>query len=78
MLQAVLAQHGLAPDEVMMVGDRLYTDIRMARDAGVAAVLALTGEATKSDVDCCPADTRPDLVINHLGELQLLLEGTSK
>jgi NagD protein len=74
MLQAVFAAYSVAPDETAMIGDRLYTDMRMARDAGALAVLTLTGETKRSDVDACPAHSRPDLVIENLGELQQLLE----
>src|SRR5204862_4213464 len=38
------ARHQLAPGQLAMVGDRLYTDIAMARAAGALAVLVLTGE----------------------------------
>ena len=41
---AIVERHGLRADEIAMVGDRLYTDIRMARDAGALAILTLTGE----------------------------------
>lgn len=74
MLRAVFAKYGLAANEVMMVGDRLYTDIRMARDAGAVAALTLTGEAKRSDLKMCPASNRPDVVVDHLGELQQMLE----
>ena len=63
MLEAVFAQHDLMPQEVALVGDRLYTDIRMARDAGAVAVLTLTGETKRADVENCPHDQRPDLVV---------------
>jgi ribonucleotide monophosphatase NagD (HAD superfamily) len=33
-----------------MVGDRLYTDMKMAIDSGVISVLVLSGEATRDDV----------------------------
>jgi len=56
------------------VGDRLYTDIRMARDAGAVAVLTLTGETKRSDLESCPAANRPDVVINNLADLQKLIE----
>lgn len=74
MLQAVCAKHGVAANEIMMVGDRLYTDIRMAHDAGAIAVLTLTGEAKTGDLDSCPAETKPDVVVEHLGDLQQMLE----
>jgi HAD superfamily hydrolase (TIGR01450 family) len=74
MLLSVCAKYNLKPDEVALVGDRLYTDIRMACDAGALAVLTLTGETKRSDLETCPAANHPDLIINHLGELQQLLE----
>jgi HAD superfamily hydrolase (TIGR01450 family) len=74
MLLTVCAKYNLKPNEVALVGDRLYTDIRMARDAGAVAVLTLTGETKRSDLESCPAANHPDLIIDHLGELQHLLE----
>jgi NagD protein len=73
MLEAVFAHHNLKPNEVALVGDRIYTDIRMARDAGAVAVLTLTGETKRADVDSCPPGQRPDLIIANLGELGQLL-----
>jgi NagD protein len=73
MLESVFAQHGVAANEVALVGDRLYTDMRMARDAGAVAVLTLTGETKRSDIETCPEAQRPDLVVSDLGELQRLL-----
>ena len=75
MLAAVFAQHDLAPQEVALVGDRLYTDIRMGRAAGAGAVLTLTGETKRADIDGCPRDERPDIVVADLGEFGELLEG---
>jgi HAD superfamily hydrolase (TIGR01450 family) len=74
MLEAVFAQQGLTPHEVALVGDRLYTDIRMARDAGAVAVLTLTGETKRLDVDACPQSQRPDIVVTDLGEFGQLLK----
>jgi NagD protein len=73
MLQAIIERHGLQSQQVAMVGDRLYTDMRMARDAGALAVLTLTGEARESDVDQAPAHERPDIVVADLDELSKLL-----
>jgi HAD superfamily hydrolase (TIGR01450 family) len=41
---------GLSPSECAMVGDRLYTDMEMAIQAGCVSVLVLSGEATRSDL----------------------------
>jgi NagD protein len=50
-----------------MVGDRLYTDMAMARKIGAISVLVLTGETTAADV--AAAKPPPDLVVRDLGEL---------
>jgi len=71
MLRGILGRHGLAPDELAMVGDRLYTDMTMARGAGVVGVLVLTGEATAEETARCP--TPPDLIVPSLKELGELL-----
>ena len=63
---------GLAPAEVLMCGDRLYTDIAMARQAGVAAVLVLSGEATVQDA--AAASPGPDAIFRDVGELGAALE----
>jgi NagD protein len=75
MLRAVQHAHGLEAHEIAMVGDRLYTDIRMARDAGAIGVLALTGETTQADVDRADPSDRPDFVVSDLSELTKLIQG---
>ena len=41
---------GADPKGLWMIGDRLYTDIRMASDAGISSVLVLSGETSAEDV----------------------------
>jgi len=72
MLMGILKRHGLQPGDLAMVGDRLYTDIVMARRTGAVSVLVLTGEATKTDVEACPEP--PDIVVPSLREFGDLLE----
>lgn len=64
-------EHRLAPEEAAMVGDRLYTDIAMARAAGVPAILVLSGEATAGEA--AVHQPGPDLVVADVGELGALL-----
>jgi HAD superfamily hydrolase (TIGR01450 family) len=71
MLRGILHRHGLKPDELAMLGDRLYTDIVMARRAKALAVLVLTGEATRADT--ARSKTKPDLVLPDVGEFGRLL-----
>jgi NagD protein len=67
MLRGILARHSLKPNELAMVGDRIYTDMAMAKQAGALGVLVLTGEATAEDA----AKSNPalDLVLPSLKEL---------
>ena len=41
-----MQRHGLAPEEIVMTGDRIYTDTAMAHNAGAVGVLVLSGETT--------------------------------
>ncbi len=66
MLQGILSRHGLAPRQLAMVGDRLYTDMAMAHRAGALGVLVLTGETSaEQGAKHSPA---PDLVVSGLAE----------
>jgi len=77
MLGGLLQRHGLKADELAMVGDRLYTDIEMARRARVPGVLVLTGEATEADVK--KGGAKPDLIVRDVGELgRMLAEASSR
>ncbi len=66
MLDGILHRFGLEPDQVAVVGDRIYTDMLMAHRAKALAVLVLTGEATASDA--ATADPPPHLVVPGLAE----------
>ena len=66
MLRGILSRHALAPEQLAMVGDRLYTDMAMAHRAGALGVLVLTGETTAAEgAKHSPA---PDLVVAGLAE----------
>lgn len=67
MIRGILHHHRLQPHQLAMVGDRLYTDIAMARRAGASGVLVLTGETTAAEV--AKSSPAPDLVVAGLAEL---------
>jgi ribonucleotide monophosphatase NagD (HAD superfamily) len=69
MLKTALSILDLAPTDCVMVGDRLYTDVRMAVDAGVDAALVLTGESTREQVEQLPPAARPRYVLEGVGQL---------
>ena len=67
MLEGILSRHNLQPRQLAMVGDRIMTDMEMARVSGALAILVLTGESTRDHVEQCT--TPPDLVVADLGEI---------
>jgi NagD protein len=71
MLTGILKRYGLKPDEVAIVGDRLYTDIAMAKNTGSPGVLVLTGETRAEDSGIY--DISPDLVVEDISVLGKLL-----
>jgi HAD superfamily hydrolase (TIGR01450 family) len=71
MLRGVMQRHGLRPNELAVVGDRIYTDMAMAHAAGAVSVLVLSGEATADEAK--QANPPPDLVVADVGELGELL-----
>jgi NagD protein len=66
----------VAREQMLMVGDRIYTDMKMAREAGVPAVLVLTGETTAEDAASLPHP--PDLTVADIGQLGELLEAARR
>jgi len=68
MLIGLCRRNGISHDQVAMVGDRIYTDMAMARKADALGVLVLSGESTL-DMDCSSAD----LIVRDIGELGELL-----
>lgn len=67
MLVELCSRHRLLPEEMAMVGDRLYTDMAMARRAGTFSVLVLSGEAVAEDIS--DLEEPPDMVLTDIGEL---------
>ncbi len=67
MLLELMKKHGLAPDEIAMVGDRIYTDTTMARNAGAVGILVLSGETTAEVAAASP--NPPDFVFANVGEI---------
>jgi len=58
---------GYRPRDAAIVGDRLYTDIRMGRRAGLTSILVLSGETKREEL----ATTRdvPDYIFGSIREL---------
>jgi NagD protein len=74
MVAGALRGTGVPPADAAVVGDRLYTDMKMARASGALAVLVLSGETRREQVAAEPDSV--DLVVEHLGQLGELLRRT--
>jgi 4-nitrophenyl phosphatase len=70
-IDAVIEKTGLPAEEIVMVGDRLYTDIAMGQ-FGLGTVLVLSGETKREDLKRSPY--QPDLVVEQVGDLLEILK----
>jgi HAD superfamily hydrolase (TIGR01458 family) len=68
--ELALAGMGLERDQVLMVGDRVQSDIRGAQRAGIRSALVKTGEYRVGDLE---AEIQPDFVLDSIAELVDLL-----
>ncbi|GBF99032.1 phosphoglycolate phosphatase [Raphidocelis subcapitata] len=72
MLRDVCAAHATTPDRMIMVGDRLDTDIAWGHATGMATLLVLTGITGRDDLAAewgRPGFQRPDYVMASFGDL---------
>ncbi len=69
MLETVMELLELDAKDCVMTGDRLYTDIRMALDAGMPSAVVLTGETTPKTLTAEPPENRPTYVLDRIDRL---------
>ncbi len=69
MLETVMGLIGLDAKECVMIGDRLYTEIRMAKGAGIPSAVVLTGETTEDDLAGEPEENLPDYTLERIDQL---------
>ncbi len=70
-LNYMLHRIGCKPEELAVVGDRLYTDIAIACGTSVTSILVLSGETKKADLRM--SKFKPSIVVRDLAELSTLL-----
>ena len=66
-VETVLARYKLNKDDVVIVGDRLYTDLMAAVNSGVDSVIVLTGEATLETI--AEYKYKPTYVLNSIADI---------
>jgi len=76
MIQAVLDVLGLRPEDCILIGDRLETDIKMGKESGMATGIVLTGvtdEKTLKEYKGSPI--QPDFIFQSIADVENLLIG---
>lgn len=71
-LDLLAEKSGIEKEKICMIGDRLYTDIKLGLNSGILSILVLSGETTVDDLE--RSDIKPDLVFNNIGEIAKVLE----
>lgn len=69
LINQLLQQRGLTKQQVMMVGDRLDTDIAFGNNGGISTCLVLTGVSSRTQVDAAHDALRPQHVCNSLHDI---------
>ncbi len=74
MIQTVLDVLGLRPEDCILIGDRIETDIKMGKEAGIATGIVLTGvtdEERLKKIKHTPS--QPDFVFQSIADVESLL-----
>lgn len=72
MIDVISKQIGIPNEKICAVGDRLYTDIAVAQNAGSVSVLVLSGETTPEMAE--KAERQPDYILENVHDLHLILK----
>ena len=62
-----MREYNAAPEEFMMVGDRLYTDIAFGVNCGFHSLFVLSGEGTEDMVN--KSDKKPEFILDSLNDI---------
>ena len=72
MVDIISEQTGVPNENICCVGDRLYTDIAVAQNAGAVSVCVLSGESSMEDIE--KAERKPDYVLKNVAEIADILK----
>jgi arabinose operon protein AraL len=76
MIQTVLDVMGLKPEDCILIGDRLETDIKMGRESGMATGIVLTGVTDEKTLEESKhTSLQPDFVFQSIADVENLLIG---
>ena len=72
MVEVILDVMRLRPQNCLIIGDRLSTDIAMGKNCGISTALVLTGVTNLEDLKA--AEMQPDYVFKSVGDLLHLVQ----
>jgi len=77
MIEAALDVMGLKPEDCVLIGDRLETDIRMGKESGIATGLVLTGVTSEETIRATrhSSGIQPDFIFQSIADVENLLIG---
>jgi len=75
MVDIISKKTGIPNENICCVGDRLYTDIAVAQNAGAVSVCVLSGESTAADIE--NAERKPDYVLQSVADIAEILKKNS-
>lgn len=70
-VESIASKYSLSKEDMVMVGDRLYTDIKTGENAGIASVLVYSGETKEEDYR--KSEIRADYAFNSVKDMIDLL-----
>jgi len=74
MVQTVLDVMGLRPEECILIGDRMETDIKMGKESGIATGIVLTGITDEKTLEMYKhSSLQPDFVFQSIADVENLL-----
>lgn len=69
MLKVALSGPEVTPSRCIMVGDRLYTDIKTVKKAGMYSAMSLTGDSTLEEAIALPKAQQPEFLLDRINRL---------
>ena len=67
MIDIIAKAEGVPYENIAMVGDRIYTDVKTGINAGVTSILVLSGETTMEDYK--KSDVKPDYILDSVKDI---------
>ena len=72
MAQLAMAKWNATPEETVMIGDRIYTDVACGVNAGIDTVLVFSGETTREV--WAESDVKPTWAVDSIADIYEVIQ----